>query len=324
DISEPVEPSSDAAGVVELAVATDAAHERTFALIKPDAYPRYHKQIVKHIIERGLTVIAQEEVQLTAAVAGNIYNEMSAFPTFTRLVDFVTSGPALALVLEGANAIAVLRSLVGPTNPKSAKFEAPNSLRAKYGQDAQMNAVHASKDVREARRSIDAVFYGLLRGNFRVLQPTDDPLAAVSEPHQPASLELLADEPEPEPEPESESEAPAVEGAEHVAEGGDAAEEQPPISINTIVPADESHLVSQMETLAVAEEAVEEAMVEEPVEEPVDEEAEEELAEEAPAVEPAVEEPAEELVNQAAEEPEADVGFVTGASAEAAVTPDQL
>ncbi|KAJ2416193.1 hypothetical protein GGI10_001145 [Coemansia sp. RSA 2530] len=322
DISEPVEPSSDAAGVVELAVATDAAHERTFALIKPDAYPRYHKQIVKHIIERGLTVIAQEEVQLTAAVAGNIYNEMSAFPTFTRLVDFVTSGPALALVLEGANAIAVLRSLVGPTNPKSAKFEAPNSLRAKYGQDAQMNAVHASKDVREARRSIDAVFYGLLRGNFRVLQPTDDPLAAVSEPHQPASLELLADEPE--PEPESESEAPAVEGAEQVAEGGDAAEEQPPISINPIVPADESHLVSQMETLAVAEEAVEEAMVEEPVEEPIDKEAEEELAEEAPAVEPAVEEPAEELVNQAAEEPEADVGFVAGASAEAAVTPDQL
>ncbi|KAJ2076343.1 hypothetical protein GGI09_008452, partial [Coemansia sp. S100] len=192
DVVDVVEPSSDVANVVELAVAADPTHERTFALIKPDAYPRYHKQIVKHIVERGLSVVAQEEVQLTAAVAGHIYAEMSGFPTFTRLIDFVTSGPALALVLEGSNAVAVLRSLAGPTNPKSAKFEAPNSLRAKYGQDAQMNAVHASKDLREACRSIDAVFYGLLGGDFRILQPTDDPLAAIAEPQQPASLALLA------------------------------------------------------------------------------------------------------------------------------------
>ncbi|KAJ2862802.1 hypothetical protein GGH94_004033 [Coemansia aciculifera] len=191
DVANAVEPANGVAGTVELAVAADPAHERTFALIKPDAYPRHHKKIIKHIVERGLSVIAQEEVQLTAAVANHMYTEMTGFPTYTRLIDFVTSGPALALVLEGPNAIAVLRSLVGPTNPRSAKFEAPNSLRAKFGQDAQVNAVHASKDLREVCRSIDAVFYGLLGGDFRILQPTDDPLAAITEPQQPADAKSI-------------------------------------------------------------------------------------------------------------------------------------
>ncbi|KAJ2498215.1 hypothetical protein IWW47_003512, partial [Coemansia sp. RSA 2052] len=190
-------PPSEAAMTVELAVAADPAHERTFALIKPDAYPRYHRQVVKHIVERGgLAVVAQEEVQLTEVLARQIYRDMADFPTFTRLIDFVTSGPALALVLEGANAVAVLRSLAGPTNPKTARFEAPNSLRAKFGQDAQMNAIHASKDLREARLSIDAVFYGLLGGNFHILRPDEDPLAAVPEPHMSPLLTLPAEDEE--------------------------------------------------------------------------------------------------------------------------------
>ncbi|KAJ2744897.1 hypothetical protein GGI20_002589 [Coemansia sp. BCRC 34301] len=216
----------EAAVIVELAVAADVAHERTFALVKPDAYPQHRRQVVKHIVERGLTVVAQEEVQLTDALARQIYKDMADFPTFTRLVDFVTSGPALALVLEGANAVAVLRSLVGPTNPKTAKFEAPNSLRAMFGQDAQMNAIHASKDLREARLSIDAVFYGLLGGNFHVFQPSDDPLAALSEA---IPTEAVAEAPE----------------EQHLLFS----------SIQAATSTEESCLVSKMETLAVTEEA---------------------------------------------------------------------
>ncbi|KAI7823487.1 nucleoside-diphosphate kinase, partial [Kickxella alabastrina] len=126
--------------------------ERTFALIKPDAYPRYRKQLIKQIIEKGFTIVAQEEVRLTTDVAEKIYGDMSSFPVYDRIIEFVTSGHSLALVLEGADAIATWRNLVGPTNPKTAKFEARNSLRAKYGLDAQKNAVHASKDHQEAKR----------------------------------------------------------------------------------------------------------------------------------------------------------------------------
>ncbi|KAJ1886760.1 hypothetical protein LPJ66_009468 [Kickxella alabastrina] len=171
--------SASASGASELLKPSDPSNERTFALIKPDAYPRYRKQLIKQIIEKGFTIVAQEEVRLTTDVAEKIYGDMSSFPVYDRIIEFVTSGHSLALVLEGADAIATWRNLVGPTNPKTAKFEARNSLRAKYGLDAQKNAVHASKDHQEVKRSTDAVFYGLLGGDFKILQPSDDPLSIV-------------------------------------------------------------------------------------------------------------------------------------------------
>ncbi|KAJ2470594.1 hypothetical protein GGI02_002824 [Coemansia sp. RSA 2322] len=168
---------------------------------------------------------------------------MSGFPVFPRLIDFVTSGPSLALVLEGRNAVAVWRSMAGPTNAKSAKFEAPESLRARYGQDAQMNAVHASYDLREARQSIEAVFYGMLEGQFRVMQPEDDPLSVGMSPKQTPVAQVAE---------EAFVEEPAVEVAQDAAEPSEAIEEdlgeqQPPCAA-----VEETCLVSQMETLAVS------------------------------------------------------------------------
>ncbi|KAJ1999376.1 hypothetical protein H4R26_005091, partial [Coemansia thaxteri] len=181
--------------------------------------------------------------QLTAAAAKQIYSDMSGFPVFPRLIDFVTSGPSLALVLEGRNAVAVWRSMAGPTNAKSAKFEAPESLRARYGQDAQMNAVHASYDLREARQSIEAVFYGMLEGQFRVMQPEDDPLSVGMSPKQTPVAQVAE---------EAFVEEPAVEVAQDAAEPSEAIEEdlgeqQPPCAA-----VEETCLVSQMETLAVS------------------------------------------------------------------------
>ncbi|KAJ1783649.1 hypothetical protein LPJ59_006533, partial [Coemansia sp. RSA 2399] len=178
--------------VVELAVPTDSTNERTFGLIKPDAYPRYRKQLIKHIVENGLIVVAQEEVVLNRDTAERIYEGMKEFPVFPRIIDFVTSGPVLALVLEGRNAVANWRNIVGPYHPRTARLEDRSSLRAKYGQDAQRNAIHASKDLQEVQCSIKAVFYDLLGGKFSILQPTDDPLAAAF-PAEKADLGL-ADE----------------------------------------------------------------------------------------------------------------------------------
>ncbi|KAJ2758563.1 hypothetical protein H4S06_002643, partial [Coemansia sp. BCRC 34490] len=165
--------------VVELAVPSDPANERTFGLIKPDAYPRYRKQLISHIVEKGLIVVAQEEVVLTRDAAVRIYDGIKTFPVFPRVIDFVTSGPVLALVLEGPNAVSVWRGLVGPSHPRTARFEDRNSMRAKYGHDGQKNAVHASKDLQEVRSSIKTVFYDLLGGRFTMLHAGDDPLNVV-------------------------------------------------------------------------------------------------------------------------------------------------
>ncbi|KAJ2887975.1 hypothetical protein FB639_000953, partial [Coemansia asiatica] len=182
------EESDPLAAVNALLKPYEPVNQRTFALIKPDAYPRYQKQIIKTLIEKGFTVVAQQEVQLTTEVAETIYSDMKTYPVFQRIIDSATSGPVLALVLEGADAIAAWRSLVGPTNPKSAKIEACNSLRAKYGVDVQRNAVHASKDESDVLNSTNAVFFDLLGGNFKTLEPTDDPLALIasSEPESAA------------------------------------------------------------------------------------------------------------------------------------------
>ncbi|KAJ2501099.1 hypothetical protein GGH96_002230 [Coemansia sp. RSA 1972] len=223
---------------VELVRPSDPAYERTFALIKPDAYPRHSKQLIKHILAKGLAVVAQEEVVLTPAVAANIYSDMSTFPVFSRLVEFVTGGPSLALVLEGVDAVSVWRELVGPTNPRTAKFEARNSLRAKYGTTAQMNAVHASKDLAEAQKSIKAVFYGLLDGKFRVLQPSDDPLAVAAEESTAVTKEAVV---------ASEETTIAAEEAAVVTE------ETPNDTEEPTQPAADEHLVHQMQSLAVVD-----------------------------------------------------------------------
>ncbi|KAJ2077009.1 hypothetical protein H4R24_005382 [Coemansia sp. RSA 988] len=177
---------------IELAKPSDPAYERTFALFKPDAYPQHTKQLLKQVLAKGLSVVAQEEILLSTDIAERIYSDMTSFPIFRRLVDFITSAPVLALVLEGSDAIAIWRELAGPTNPRTAKFEARNSLRAKYGTTAQMNAVHASKDQGEARQSIKAVFYDLLGGQFRVLASSDDPLEMLPSAAKPVSTETTA------------------------------------------------------------------------------------------------------------------------------------
>lgn len=132
------------------------AVERTLSIIKPDAVA---KNVVGEIITRfekaGLRVIAAKMVHLSDNVAGGFYAEHKARPFFKDLVSFMTSGPVLVQVLEGENAVALNRELMGATNPKDA---APGTIRADFAQTIDANAVHGSDSTTSAAREIAYFF----------------------------------------------------------------------------------------------------------------------------------------------------------------------
>ncbi|MFZ5604703.1 MAG: nucleoside-diphosphate kinase [Pseudomonadota bacterium] len=132
------------------------AVERTLSIIKPDAVA---KNVVGEIITRfekaGLRVVAAKMVHLSDNVAGGFYAEHKARPFFKDLVSFMTSGPVLVQVLEGENAVALNRELMGATNPKDA---APGTIRADFAQTIDANAVHGSDSTTSAAREIAYFF----------------------------------------------------------------------------------------------------------------------------------------------------------------------
>jgi nucleoside-diphosphate kinase len=132
------------------------AVERTLSIIKPDAVA---KNVVGEILTRfekaGLQVVAAKMVQLSDKVAGGFYAEHKERPFFKDLVSFMTSGPVLVQVLEGENAIAMNRELMGATDPKKA---APGTIRADFAQSIDANAVHGSDSPASAAREIAYFF----------------------------------------------------------------------------------------------------------------------------------------------------------------------
>lgn len=132
------------------------AVERTLSIIKPDAVA---KNVVGKIVSRfedgGLTVIAAKMMQLTDETAGGFYAEHKERPFFKDLVEFMTSGPVVVQVLEGSNAIAKNRELMGATDP--AKAEA-GTIRADFAKSIDANAVHGSDSAASAEREIAYFF----------------------------------------------------------------------------------------------------------------------------------------------------------------------
>jgi len=118
------------------------AIERTLSILKPDAVA---KNVIGDIINRfekaGLSVIGAKLVQLSQEEAGGFYAVHKARPFYGDLCSFMASGPVLIMVLEGENAIATNRDLMGATNPKDA---APGTIRADFGLEIGRNLVHAS------------------------------------------------------------------------------------------------------------------------------------------------------------------------------------
>lgn len=133
-----------------------AETQRTFAIIKPDAVANKSAgQIIARIEESGLDIIALKRLQLDDDMAQGFYAVHKERPFFGDLVKFMTSGPVVAMALEGENAIARWRDLMGPTN----STEAPaGTLRGDFGTDIERNAVHGSDAPETAKLEISYWF----------------------------------------------------------------------------------------------------------------------------------------------------------------------
>ena len=133
------------------------AIEQTLILIKPDAVERaLAGEILARFERRGLTVRAAKLLRVDRDLAERHYDEHREKPYFGELVEFITSGPTLALVLEGAGAVAVTRATIGATNPAEA---APGTIRGDLALAMPDNLVHGSDAPETAQREI-ALWFG--------------------------------------------------------------------------------------------------------------------------------------------------------------------
>ncbi len=135
------------------------AVERTLSIIKPDATRRnLTGKINARFEEKGLRIIAQKRIQLTTAQAEEFYGVHKERSFFGELCQFMTSGPVVAQVLEGENAIAQNREIMGATNPANA---APNTIRKDFAESIEANSVHGSDASETAKQEIAYFFSGL-------------------------------------------------------------------------------------------------------------------------------------------------------------------
>jgi len=134
------------------------ALERTFGIVKPDAVAKGAIGGVIDMIEKaGLKVIGLRRVKLESTQAESFYAVHKARPFFKDLVAFMTSGPCVVMALEGEDAIARYREVMGPTDSKKAPA---GTIRQKYGTDIEKNAVHGSDGPDTARAEIGFFFAG--------------------------------------------------------------------------------------------------------------------------------------------------------------------
>lgn len=132
------------------------AIERTFSIIKPDATKRNLTGAINAVIEEnGLRVIAQKRVQLSEGQAEGFYAVHKERPFFRDLVNFMISGPVVVQVLEGDNAVAKYRDVMGATNPANA---AEGTIRKRFAESIEANSVHGSDSLENAEREIAFFF----------------------------------------------------------------------------------------------------------------------------------------------------------------------
>jgi nucleoside-diphosphate kinase len=132
------------------------ASERTFSIIKPDATKRnITGKIIDKLESAGLRIVAQKRIRMTRAQAEGFYAVHKERPFFGELVDFMVSGPVVVQVLEGDNAVAKNREVMGATNPKDA---APGTIRKDFALSVGENSVHGSDAPETAREEIAFFF----------------------------------------------------------------------------------------------------------------------------------------------------------------------
>jgi nucleoside-diphosphate kinase len=132
------------------------AIERTYAMIKPDGVERgLVSEIMGRIEAKGFRIVGLKQMLIPRATAERHYGEHAGKPFFEGLVAFITSGPVVAMVLEGENAIAEWRKMMGATNPKDA---APGTIRGDLASTIDHNVAHGSDGAATAEREIGIFF----------------------------------------------------------------------------------------------------------------------------------------------------------------------
>ena len=132
------------------------AAERTLSILKPDATKRNLTGAINAVIEEsGLRIVAQKRIWLTEGQAQGFYAVHKERPFFGDLVTFMTSGPVVVQVLEGDNAVARYRDVMGATNPANA---AEGTIRKRFAESIEANSVHGSDSLENAEREIAFFF----------------------------------------------------------------------------------------------------------------------------------------------------------------------
>jgi nucleoside-diphosphate kinase len=133
--------------------------DRTLILVKPDAFARnLSGEIIARFERKGLKIVALRHMTVTRELAERHYAEHAERPFFVELVDFITSGPIVAMVLEGQDAVKAARQLIGATNPLEAT---PGTIRGDFAIDMGTNMVHGSDSPESAAREAE-LFFGEL------------------------------------------------------------------------------------------------------------------------------------------------------------------
>jgi nucleoside-diphosphate kinase len=130
--------------------------DRTLILVKPDAFARgLTGEIVARFERKGLKIVALRHMRMDRDLAERHYAEHAGKPFFGELVDFITSGPLVAMVLEGTEAVTAARQVIGATNPLEAS---PGSIRGDFAIETGQNLVHGSDSPESAQREIELFF----------------------------------------------------------------------------------------------------------------------------------------------------------------------
>jgi nucleoside-diphosphate kinase len=130
--------------------------ERTLILVKPDAFARgLSGEIISRFERKGLTMLCARLLTVSEQLAQQHYAEHEGKPFFGELVDFITSGPLLALVFEGDHAVAAARQVIGATDPLEAS---PGSIRGDFAREVGQNLVHGSDSPESGSREV-ALFF---------------------------------------------------------------------------------------------------------------------------------------------------------------------
>ncbi|MGO9884310.1 MAG: nucleoside-diphosphate kinase [Solirubrobacteraceae bacterium] len=130
--------------------------ERTLILVKPDAFARnLTGEIIARFERKGLRLVALQQMTMTRELAARHYAEHEGKPFYDELVEFITSGPLVAMVLEGRQAVVAARQVIGATNPLEANT---GSIRGDYAIEVGQNMVHGSDSPESAAREVGLFF----------------------------------------------------------------------------------------------------------------------------------------------------------------------